>query len=77
MQWGLMSDWESWGEIYTGRWRAAAFSSWPRPSGQLDERGAETRQRRAINERDRCKQTSDLDPEQRLNVTTEAAAAKG
>lgn len=30
----------------------------------------------AINEGDRCKQTSDLNPEQRLNVTTEAAAAK-
>lgn len=33
-------------------------------------------QRRAINERDRCKQTSDLNPEQRLHVTTEAAAAR-
>lgn len=29
----------------------------------------------AINERDRRKQTSDFNPEQRFDVTTEAAAA--
>lgn len=43
MQRGLMSGWESWGEICTDRLRAAAFSSWPRPSGQLEKREAETR----------------------------------
>ena len=42
MQRGLMSGWESWGEICTDRLRAAAFSSWPRPSGQLEKREAET-----------------------------------
>lgn len=35
MQPALTSGWASWAEICTDRWRAAAFSSWPPPSGQL------------------------------------------